>query len=81
MKREILMQTDSNSAKGICYRLGYGKVKHLETRQLWLQSHVADKRIIVKKIPREVNFSDVLTHHWNGKDGERHLTGVGLRWR
>ena len=36
------VHTDASAAKGIADRIGLGKVRHLETSQLWLQSKVAD---------------------------------------
>ena len=65
----IEVLTDSSACKGIVHREGCGKVKHLEARQLWVQEYVGDKTVKVSKIPREVNLSDVLTHHWNARDG------------
>ena len=60
---------DSSAAYGINMRVGSGRVKHLSIRQLWLQERVALGHLICKKIPREVNCSDVMTHHWSAKDG------------
>ena len=42
MKR-IIVKTDSSACNGILHREGCGKVKHLETRQLWTQAHVSSK--------------------------------------
>ena len=81
MELQIHVHTDSNACKGIAQRIGCGKVKHLEVRQLWIQDHVSSKAVTVKKIPREVNPSDVLTHHWSAVDGYRHLSSVGLECR
>ena len=73
--------TDSSAAKGIVNRVGCGKVKHLEARQLWIQDAVRRKVIEVKKVGREINISDALTHHWTSVDGIRHFTQAGLSWR
>ena len=43
-------------------RAGCGKVKHLEVRQLWLQSHIRSGALTYGKIPRETNSSDSLAH-------------------
>ena len=43
------VSTDSSAARGIVLRLGAGKVKHLEARQLWVQDVVARKTIKVRK--------------------------------
>ena len=60
MRIEIF--NDSSGSKCIVQRIGCGKVKHLETRQLWIQEHVNSKDVKVSKIPREYNASDCLTH-------------------
>ena len=77
----IEVKTDSNAAKGIVHRTGCGKVKHLEARQLWVQETVERKEVNVTKVPREVNHSDSLTHHWSAIDGHKHLSALGLEWR
>ena len=41
---EIEIKTDANAAIGIGSRRGTGKVRHLETNQLWVQDKVAKKR-------------------------------------
>ena len=73
--------TDSSAAKGIVNRVGCGKVKHLEARQLWVQDAVRRKVIEVKKVSRDLNVSDALTHHWTSVDGIRHFTQAGLSWK
>ena len=77
----IEVRTDSSACRGIVQREGCGKVKHLEARQLWVQEYVGNKTVVVTKIPREINCSDVLTHNWSYSDGHKHLACVGLEWR
>ena len=81
--KELFLEvfTDSNAAKGIVQRSGSGKVKHLEAKQLWVQEVVETKEVTVTKVPRELNFSDSLTHHWSASDGYGHLTSMGLEWK
>ena len=64
---------DASAAHGINMRVGSGRVKHLSIRQLWLQERVALGHIICKKIPREVNCADAMTHHWTPKEGRVHF--------
>jgi len=80
-EKKIVVKTDSSACNGIVHREGCGKVKHLETRQLWVQELVARKDVDVKKIPREFNSSDCLTHHWSAVDGAKHFHNVGLEFR
>jgi len=77
----VKLLTDSSAAKGITGRIGCGKVKHLEARQLWIQEAVRRKVIEVKKVGRDVHISDALTHHWASADGARHFNQAGLVWR
>ena len=78
--KKIIVKTDSSACNGIVHREGCGKVKHLETRQLWVQDVVSQKIVDVQKVPRADNPSDCLTHHWSAIDGGRHLHSVGLKW-
>ena len=55
---------DSSASHGTLQRLGSGRVKHLQTRQLWLQEKVYSGEVTVEKIPRERNWADLLTHSW-----------------
>ena len=76
--KKVLFETDSTACKGIVQREGCGKIKHLETRQLWVQQYVNSKDVTVRTIPRAINCSDCLTHHWERADGLRHLNTVGI---
>ena len=57
---------------------GQGRIKHLQTRQLWLQEKVHGGAITIEKVPREVNWADLLTHAWS--PASRELFGaMGVR--
>ena len=59
----IDLYTDASAAKGITNRIGPGKVRHLETNQLWIQSKVAEGSIAVHKVNGSENPADALTKH------------------
>merc|ERR1711873_40802 len=59
----IILYTDSSAAKGISSRRGWGKVRHIELSELWLQDRVNRGKIRVWKIRGEDNFGDSLTKH------------------
>ena len=73
---KLCMRTDASAAVGVIRRQGAGRVKHLQIKQQWLQEKAHGDEIKFMKIPRAVNFSDLLTHHWNEKDGKIHLGGM-----
>ena len=70
--------TDSSAANGVVHRQGYGKVKHLECRQLWVQDIIAKGTGACLKIPRERNPADMLTHYWNIAVGGKHMMKLGI---
>ena len=49
-RMKINLATDSSAAKGIATRKGVGKVKHLETRTLWVQDQIERGRVKVRKV-------------------------------
>ena len=66
MNIQIVLHTDSAAAKGIASRKGIGKVKHLDTRMLWVQSKVDDQTLRIRKIPGSINPADMLTKYLDG---------------
>ena len=77
-EKELHLRGDSSASHGTLNRLGSGRVKHLQTRQLWLQEKVYAGEVKVEKVPRKVNWADVLTHAWCSAD-EGHFEEMGLR--
>ena len=69
---------DSSASQGTLQRLGTGKIKHLETRQLWLQEKVYEKEVTVEKVARQRNWADVLTHSWTNSDAH-HFARMGVK--
>ena len=61
---DLELLTDSSAAKGIVMRQGAGRVKHLDIKTLWIQEREDRGDLVVKKILRLLNWSDLLTHHW-----------------
>ena len=58
---------DSSACQGTLAREGCGRQKHLEIRQLWLQTHIRSGSIVFRRIPRAINIADALTKHWAGE--------------
>ena len=62
VKLNVEIKVDANACKGILLRHGAGRVKHLCTKQLWVQGAIESYGLVVRKVPREQNPADVLTH-------------------
>jgi hypothetical protein len=60
---KLRVHVDSSAAIGICKRSGIGKVRHLDTRLLWVQDLVRSGDVDVVKIAGELNPADLMTKH------------------
>jgi len=78
LKKTGKVFTDSSAANGIAHRLGCGKVKHLEARQLWVQEVVQSRRATVEKVERKYNPADALTHNYLAHEGQVHFGRIGV---
>ena len=47
---DLRVWTDSTATSGICGRAGLGKLRHIDTRVLWIQQRVKDSFIELRKI-------------------------------
>ena len=70
---KVSISTDASVCKSILLRHGAGKIKHLTTKQLWVQGAIETYGYAVYKIPREVNSADLMTHGCSNEDFRNHL--------
>ena len=55
-------------------------MRHLVTRRLWLQSQVADRRVMLRKVEGELNPADLMTKYHHERDVIKHLGNLGVQW-
>ena len=65
LQLEVL--TDSSAAKGIATRRGLGKVRHIDTCQLWVQHEVHQGNIKLIKVKGTNNLADTMTKYLDNK--------------
>ena len=58
---KLRVHTDATAAIGIARRRGMGKIRHLDTTDLWIQEVVRSGRVELLKIAGAENPADVLT--------------------
>ena len=75
---QVEMRTDSSAAKSFASSGGSGRVKHIETKWLWLQSAVAEGRFSMGKVSGVLNPADVLTKYVAVDDAARKLGFVNI---
>ena len=75
----IVRHVDANAAIGIASRRGLGKIRHIETQELWLQEHVRSGNITLVKVPGSENPADLMTKHLATAVMEKHCEALGLQ--
>ena len=78
---EVQINTDSSTGKSIASRKEVGKVRHLDTREQWIQERVARGDLRLKKVPGEEHLADILTKHVDRRTLDKHLEKIGFRRR
>ena len=79
----IRLRTDSSAARSFASRRGVGKMRHMDTRCLWLQAAVADRKVLVSKVAGVANPANLLTKYLGAGALHREcqMMGVQLAWR
>ena len=70
--------TDSSAALGTSNRLGLGKSRHVQTRFLWVQEHLAAKNFELEKVATNKNVADICTKSLNAEAAARHVRTMGF---
>ena len=70
--------SDSSAARGHVTKRGLGKMRHIQTRFLWVQERVGEGHIKITCVPGPKNYADILTKEVSGTELRRHLTSMGF---
>ena len=57
----LIIHVDSSTARSIANRTGVGKLRHIETRVLWVQQAVRECRLALCRVAGKDNPADILT--------------------
>jgi hypothetical protein len=76
LKLEVL--SDSSAARGFSQRKGLGKMRHIQTRYLWVQERVHEGHLKISAIKGTQNPADVLTKAVSGQLRKKHLDKIGF---
>ena len=58
---ELKLYIDASAAIGIISRRGLGKMRHIEANDLWLQQHISEGRVLIRKVESKLNLADIGT--------------------
>ena len=78
---EVQINTDSSTGKSVASRRGAGKIRHLDTRDLWIQERVARGDIVIEKVRGEDNVADGLTKHVDKQKMDQFMSECGFEKR
>ena len=76
----LSIHSDSSAARGHVGRLGLGKMRHIQTRYLWVQERIRDGHFAVVCIKGKQNPADLLTKPLSGPERDKHLKRLGFEY-
>ena len=76
---EVEVLSDSSAARGHVQRRGLGRMRHIQTRFLWVQERIADKHMRICAVAGTKNPADILTKATSAVVLNRHLEGLHFR--
>ena len=79
MNAIITMLSDSQGAVRTTAKRGPGRMRHLDTKELWLQGEVREGRVRIMHVPGGSNPEDILTKQLAHKKLVQLTALVGLR--
>jgi hypothetical protein len=73
------LYSDASAGRSMSFRKGLGKVRHMDTKFLWIQDLVKNGRSRVLKVKGTSNPADVGTKHLALAEMEGKLSSIGLK--
>ena len=79
---KVTVHTDSSAAKSLASRKGFGKARHIEVTQLWVQETVSEGLLELRKVKGTEKPADLFTKHLPSAKGiEETLGRFGSQYR
>ena len=78
LSRQLHVYADASAALAVVSRKGIGKIRHLDTRHLWVQDVQKRQQAEMKKIAGEKNPADILTKGVDRRTLDKHLEAMGI---
>ncbi|CAK0811643.1 unnamed protein product [Prorocentrum cordatum] len=75
---KVELASDSSAARGHVQRRGLGKMRHVQSRYLWIQERVGKGDLSIAAVPGKNNVADVLTKRVGGSLLRRHMATLNI---
>ena len=76
----VRIHSDSSAGRGMCQRVGVGKVRHIELRFLWIQERLRLKAFLLEKKHTDDMTADILTKYCEWPRIAKHCRTLNLRF-
>ena len=76
---QLVMYSDASAGRSMCFRKGLGRVRHLETKYLWIQDLVKEGRIKLLKVKGSENPADIGTKYLSFAEMNELMLKIGQR--
>ena len=73
------LHSDATAAIGIARRKGVGKIRHLDTADLWIQERIKEKDLEVHKVLGTENPGDAFTKYVERALIQKHMARISLQ--
>ena len=80
-KYDLAVYSDSSAARGTASRRGLGKLRHVQTRYLWIQERIANDDFKLLQIGTKLNTADLCTKPVNRETCEQHMKTLNQEFR
>ena len=80
IKIDIELKVDANATIGMLHRTGLGKMRHVDVSELWLQSVVKNKKILLKKVLGTRNPADMMTKYLGVQESGGYMSELGFKF-
>ena len=79
-KMDIELKFDANATIGMLHRTDLGKMRHVDVSELWLQSVVKNKKILLKKVLGTRNPADMMTKYLGVQESGGYMSELGFEF-
>ena len=77
LEMDLVVASDSSAARGTASRRGLGKLRHVQTRYLWIQERVAKNELKIVAVGTKQNVADLCTKPVNKDTCEKRMKTLG----
>ena len=76
---KVVMFSDASAGRAMVFRKGIGRVRHLETKYLWIQDALRDKKLQLLKVKGTENPADIGTKYLSLNEIAGLLGSMGVK--